>query len=81
MLKRIAVIEGSHVRDTQIFTTDPILIENDEDGWEENFCDVKYPCHYVGIFEGVDESEIRRKAAESEGVHIDTISLISFDGI
>jgi hypothetical protein len=78
MLKRISVIEGSYVRDTQVFSAAPIILETDEGDWGEHFIDVKYPCHYIGIFEGTTEDEIKEKAAASEGVHTATITLIQF---
>ena len=74
-MKKIAVIQNGYVRDLQIFTEDPAIIEKDPD-WEEKFDDHKYPCQFVGVFEGADENEIIRKAAESEGVHPGVITLI-----
>ena len=76
-MKRIAIIEDGYVRDTQIYTANPDIIEKDPD-WENHFTDVKYPCLYLGVFEGFDEDEIRRKAAESQGVHPDVISFAYF---
>ena len=73
-MKRIAVIEGSYVRDAQVFTANPEIIENDPN-WDENFGDLDC-CHYVGIFEGADEDEICKKAADHQGVHHGVISLI-----
>jgi hypothetical protein len=77
-MKRIAIIENGFAHDTQIFSADPGIIEKDPH-WEDHFTDVKYPCQYAGIFEGESEDEIRAKAAASEGVHPDIISLISFE--
>jgi len=74
---RIAVIEDGYVRDAQIFTADPAIMETDPD-WENNFHDLKYPCQYVGIFVGIDENDIRKQAADHEGVHPDVITLITF---
>jgi hypothetical protein len=53
-------------------------METDEN-WEDNFRDVTCPSLYVGIFNGLDEGDIRRKAAKREGVHPDIITLIKFD--
>jgi len=78
MIRRIAVIQDGYVRDTQIFVADPDIIEEDPK-WEDWFRDVKYPCLYVGIFEGETEDEILQKAADNEGVRPGIISLISFD--
>jgi DNA-directed RNA polymerase subunit RPC12/RpoP len=76
-MKRIAVIEGSYVRDAQVFNADPAIIENDPN-WDENFSDLN--CyHFIGIFEGEDENAIYAKAAANQGVHADIISLIDFD--
>jgi hypothetical protein len=77
-MKRIAVIEDGYVRDTQIFKENPGIIEKGED-WDNNSIDVKYPSQYIGIFEGFDENEILKKAADNFGVHPDIISLIPFD--
>lgn len=74
-IKRVAIIEDGFVRDAQVFTADPVIIEKDPD-WENNFSDLKAPCHFVGIFEGIDEDEILVKAAEHAGVYPDVISLI-----
>ena len=75
-MKRIAIIEGSYVRDAQVFNSDPAIIENDPD-WDENFSDLSC-CHFIGVFEGGDENEILKKAAARQGVHPDIISLIDF---
>lgn len=74
-MKRIAVIEDGFVRDSMVFNADPSIIENDPK-WEDHFVDLKNPCQYVGVFEGEGEEEIRRKAADAEGVHPGVISLI-----
>jgi len=75
-MKRIAIIEDGYVRDAQIFAENPGIITEDSDEWEDNFRDVKYPCLYLGIYESVDEDEIRKIAAERQGCHPDIISLI-----
>ena len=77
-MKRIAVIEDGYVRDSQIFTADPQIMDEDEN-WEDNFDDLKNPCQYVGVFDGEDEAQIKQKAADSEGVHPDVITLIDFE--
>lgn len=65
-MKRIVVIESDYARDTQIFSGNP----NEEDYIEsDSWYDVKYPNLYIGIFEGIDENEIRKKAAKDLGVH------------
>jgi len=74
-MKRIAIIEDGFVRDSQVFTADPAIMETDPD-WEDNFCDLKYPCHYEGIFEADSEEEIRNKVAKLIGVHPGVITLI-----
>lgn len=75
MMKCVAIIQDRYVRDAQVFSGDPAIMESDPD-WESNNCDVKYPSLYVGIYEGTDENAIRDKAAESQGVHRDVITLI-----
>ena len=77
-MKRIVIIEEGYVRDSQIFTADPKIMNEDEN-WEDNYFDVKHPCQYVGIFEGEDEESIAKKAAEYEGVHPDVLSLIDYE--
>lgn len=77
-MKCIALIENGYARDTQIFNGTPDGMNNDCD-WENNFLDVKYPIHYLGIFEGVTEEEIRDNAADPLGVHPDIITLIPVD--
>lgn len=79
-LKRVVTIEGSFARDTQIFTADPATIEVEPD-WEDNFSDAKYPCLYVGIYEGDCEKEIRDKAAADLGVHPDVMTLTSIEPV
>ena len=76
-MKRIAVIEDGYVRDTQIFSANPEIIGNEPD-WEDNFRDVGYPCLYLGIFEGVDETEIKNKAAAYQGVHLAAVKYAEF---
>lgn len=81
-MKRIATIESGFARDTQIFAGDPAITKTEAD-WANNysheFFDVKYPCHFIGIFEGADEDEIRNKAAAAQGVYPDVISLTEID--
>ena len=74
-MKRIAIIEDGYVRDVQLFAANPDIIEKDP-RWEDSFRDVKYPCLYLGIFEGASEEEIKNTAAESLEVHADIISLV-----
>ena len=74
-MKRIAIVENGYVRDSQIFTADPAIIETDL-CWENKFSDLKNPCQYIGIFEGVNEEEILSKAALYEGIHPGVISLV-----
>jgi len=74
-MRKIAIIEDGYVRDVQVFVENPDVIENSPN-WEEYFRDVQYPALYIGIFEGVDEDAIKKKAAEYQGVHPDIISLI-----
>jgi len=73
-MKRIAVIEGSYVRDAQVFNADPAIIDDDPN-WDENYSDLSC-CHFIGIFDGNDEEAICNKAADCQGVHPDVISLI-----
>jgi hypothetical protein len=71
-MKRIVVIESDYARDTQIFFGNP----NEEDYIEsDSWYDVKYPNLYIGIFEGIDENEIRKKAAKDFEVHEDVFTL------
>lgn len=77
-IKRIATIEGSYARDTQIFGADPAIIEKEPD-WEDKFIDVKYPGLFVGVYEGAGEDEIRIKAAVGLGVHPDVITLTEIE--
>lgn len=74
-MKRIAIIEDGYIRDSQVFTANPEIIDVDED-WEDNYADLKCPCQYIGLFEGTDENSILQKAADLEGVHPDVITLI-----
>ena len=76
MMKRIAIITESYVRDAQVFSESPKIIY--EDTGDDYFIDVGYPRLYLGIFEGADEDEILKKAANAQGVHPDIISLIDF---
>ena len=78
-MQKIAIIENGFARDTQIYYGDPADIEVDPQ-WENNFGDVKYACQFVGIFAADTEDEIRKKAAECEGVHPDVITLMDIDG-
>jgi hypothetical protein len=73
--KRIAVIESRYVRDSQVYGTDPAIIGTDEDS-DQLYVDMKNPCQFVGVFEGMDEDDIKTRAAESFGVHPGVISLI-----
>ena len=77
-MKRIAIIENEYIRDTQVFSEDPATIASDPD-WMDKFVDVKYPSQYIGIYEGIDDDEIRQKAADNFGVHAGIISLESFE--
>ena len=76
-MKRIAIIEESYVRDAQVLSVVPDFTEENKD-FSENFIDVDYPCLYLGVFEGSDEDEIRKKAADSIRVHPDIISFAYF---
>ena len=78
IVQRIAIIESGYVRDTQVFTADPAIVETDTD-WEDHFKDVKNFAHFVGIFEGTDDEDIRNRAAAFEGVHPGVISLIDIE--
>ena len=77
-MKRIAVIEGWYVRDAQVFTADPTVIDYDDPNLDENFKDLEC-CHFIGIFEGDDEEAICNKAAASQGVHPGVISLFPLE--
>ena len=79
-MKRIAIIDCGFVRDTQVFTAPPATIDTDPN-WEDSYRDVKCPCQYIGVFKGSDEDEIRRKAAEFEGVHPDVVTLVDIDAV
>ena len=78
-MQKIAVIEDGFVRDAQLYIGNPADIEVVPD-WENNFVDLKNPCQFVGIFAGETDAEIKRKAAEYEGVHPEVITLINMDG-
>jgi hypothetical protein len=78
-MKKVAVVEDSYVRDSQIYTGDPESIDVDPD-WENYFVDVRYPRQFIGIFEGETENEILCKAAEQGGIHPGVITLINIDG-
>jgi len=78
MVKQIAVIKDAYIRDTQVLSADPEWAAENL-AWDDNFIDVKYPCLYIGIFEGIDETEIKSKAAATLGVHPDIVSLIAID--
>ena len=76
-MKRIALIRDTFVRDTQIYTENPDVLEKEQD-WGNNYADVQSPCLYIGEFKGFDEDEIRKKAADYQGVHPDAISFAYF---
>lgn len=84
-MRCIAVIEGGFIRDTQIYFGNPSKqdISDSQDfdyGREDNtFLDLKYPRHFVGVFDGETENGIKRTAAKNQGVHPDTITLIPID--
>jgi len=68
IIKKIVTIDSGYVRDTQVYLGNPALETNED--WEsgENFTYIKYPRHFVGIFEGDSEDEIRQLAAKQEGL-------------
>ena len=76
-MKRIAIIKEYYVRDAQVLSVSPEFAAENL-AFDNNFIDVKYPSLYLGEFEGVDEDEIRTKAAKYQGVHPDIIKLIDF---
>jgi|GEM_PF-2684656 len=91
-MRYIAVVEGGYIRDAQIYFGDPAKIdeadyncaderdnENSQGCDDNTFFDLKYPRHFVGVFDGATEDEILRKAADKQGVHPDTITLIPID--
>jgi len=78
-MKKIAIVEDGYVRDSQIYKGNPEDIDADPD-WEDYFTDVKYPCQYIGIFEGETDNEILQIAATHEGVHPGVVTLIDMDG-
>ena len=78
-MKMIAIVEDGYVRDSLIYTGDPANIDEGTD-WENDFSDVKIPCQYIGIFNGETIDEIKRKAADYEGIHPGTVTLIDMDG-
>ena len=63
---------------SQIYNGDPKGVDVDPN-WENYFTDVKYPCQFIGIFEGETDSEILGKAAEHAGVHPGVVTLIDTD--
>lgn len=88
-MRCIAIIEGGFIRDAQIYFGDPAKIDDcdcdeqangDFQGSDDNtFFDLKYPRHFIGIFAGEAEKEILKQAADKQGVHPDTITLIQID--
>lgn len=76
-LKKIAVITDGYVRDGQVYLGDAASSDADPD-WQfgDDFVDLKYPCQFIGIFEGESDIEIAAAAAVSIGVAPDIISLI-----
>jgi len=78
-MKKIAIVEDRYVRDLQIYIGDPEGVDIDPD-WENNFTDVKYPRHFIGIFEGETDDKVLREAADYEGVHPSVVTLIDIDG-
>jgi len=81
MITRVAVVEDGYVTNAQIFTADPAIINEDSDSsaWEDEYCELKNPCVFIGIFKGYNEGAIKRKAASVQGVHPDIITLINPD--
>lgn len=71
---KIAVIEDGYVRDAQIYTGNPDDL--DKEDFENHFTDLKNPCQYIGIFNGANDEDVLKKAAEHEGVHPGIITLI-----
>jgi ribosomal protein L37AE/L43A len=71
VIKMIAVIGDGYIRDAQVYTADPDYIDENSE-----FADLKCPCQYVGIFEGGDPDDVKRKAAVHAGVHPGVITLI-----
>jgi hypothetical protein len=67
-MKRIAIIEEGYIRDAQLFYGDNDRLGDDDYDHEEEYGDFS-PVHFIGVFEGKDEEEIRAKAAKQEGVH------------
>jgi hypothetical protein len=78
-MRKIAIVEDGYIRDSQVYVGNPEDI-NDDTNWEDEFMDVKNPCQYLGIFEGVTPDEIKAKAAEYFGVHPEIISLLDVEG-
>ena len=77
-MKKIAIIKEYYVRDAQVLSVSPEFAAENL-AFDDNFIDVKYPSLYLGEFEGIDENEIRTKAAKTQGVHPDVITLINFE--
>jgi hypothetical protein len=73
-MKRIAIIEEGYIRDAQLFYGENDKLGDDDYDHEEFYKDFS-PVHFIGVFEGDDEYEIKRKAAEQEGVHPGIVSL------
>ena len=74
-MKKIVIIKECYVRDAQVLSVS-LEFAAENLAFDDNFIDVKYPSLYLGEFEGVDEDEIRTKAAKYQGVHPDIITLI-----
>lgn len=75
-MKKIAIIKEYYVRDAQVLSVS-LEFAAENLAFDDNFIDVKYPSLYLGEFEGIDENEIRTKAAKTQGVHPDIITLIT----
>ena len=76
-ITRIAIIEDGFARDAMLFTEDPAMLDDEDSGWEDHYTEVSYTVLYVGVFTGPNEDDIKRQAAETEGVHPDIITLIA----
>ncbi|MDR0863025.1 MAG: hypothetical protein LBN30_09685 [Oscillospiraceae bacterium] len=81
-MKRIVLLSGAYVRDTQAYTSDPDAM-NEESAkynpkWEDDFRDFHGDI-FLGVYDADSEDDIRRSAAMVEQVHGGVLELIEIE--
>ena len=80
IITRIAVIDSSFVRDTQIFLGSFKDLEESENIlniWEKHgYADIDAPDLFAGIITGISEDEMKSLVIAQWGVHPDAVTLL-----